>query len=165
MLENYSMNCVLTNNASRQKAECRFLRSLGGDSVGMSTIPEVVAAHHCAMQVLCLSLITNKVIMEGDEGRPVASHAEVLEAVAKRSVQMQELVKNIIKALAKEVLPNLPDLPTVDLSKARLQHKKKKMNEAFRDSRVSYETLFVGALLFAAGSMFSSFMRKGRPSS
>ena len=131
----------------------------------MSTIPEVVAAHHCNMQVLCLSLITNKVIMEGDEGRPVASHAEVLEAVAKRSVQMQSLVKNIIKALDKEVLPNLPDLPPVDLSQARIQHKKKKINEALRESKVSYETLAVGALLFMAGSMFTSMTKKTRASS
>ena len=103
--------------------------------------------------------------MEGDEGRPVASHAEVLEAVAKRSVQMQSLVKNIIKALDKEVLPNLPDLPPVDLSQARIQHKKKKINEALRESKVSYETLAVGALLFMAGSMFSSMTKKSRASS
>jgi len=34
----------------------------------MSTIPEIVAAHHCDMKTLCLSLVTNKVVMEGDEG-------------------------------------------------------------------------------------------------
>jgi purine-nucleoside phosphorylase len=45
---------------------CSFLKSLGGDAVGMSTVPEIVAAHHCNMQVLCLSLITNKVVMGGD---------------------------------------------------------------------------------------------------
>ena len=37
-------------------SECRFLRGLGGDAVGMSTVPEIVAAHHCNMQILCLSL-------------------------------------------------------------------------------------------------------------
>lgn len=42
------------------KAECRFLRSVGGDAVGMSTIPEVIAAKHCGMKILGLSLITNK---------------------------------------------------------------------------------------------------------
>ena len=42
------------------KAECRFLRSIGGDAVGMSTIPEVIAAKHCGMKILGLSLITNK---------------------------------------------------------------------------------------------------------
>ena len=97
------------------KAECRFLRSLGGDAVGMSTIPEVVSAHHCNMKTLCLSLITNKVIMTGDEGAPVASHAEVLEAVEKRSIEMQTLVKQIVATLRKEVLPKLPPLREVSL--------------------------------------------------
>jgi purine-nucleoside phosphorylase len=32
------------------KAECRFLKMLGGDTVGMSTVPEAVTAHHCNMQ-------------------------------------------------------------------------------------------------------------------
>jgi Phosphorylase superfamily len=83
--------------------------------VGMSTIPEVVAAHHCDMKVLCLSLITNKVIMEGHEG-PVASHQEVLEAVEKRSTQMQALVKQIVAVLKRKILPELSDLMTVDLT-------------------------------------------------
>ena len=83
--------------------------------VGMSTIPEVVAAHHCNMKILCLSLITNKVIMEGHEG-PVASHQEVLEAVGKRATQMQDLVKHIVKVLNRQILPDLPDLPSVDLT-------------------------------------------------
>ena len=33
-------------------AECRMIRSLGGDSVGMSTAPEVVVARHCGMKIL-----------------------------------------------------------------------------------------------------------------
>ena len=48
------------------KAECAMLRSMGADAVGMSTIPEVVAAHHAGMAVLCLSLITNKVVFAAD---------------------------------------------------------------------------------------------------
>jgi hypothetical protein len=139
---------------------------LGGDSVGMSTIPEVVAAHHCNMQVLCLSLITNKVIMEGDEGRPVASHAEVLEAVAKRSVQMQTLVKGIIKFLQKEVIPTLANLPAVNLNTARLQHQntiqEQKDEKNGYKGGISYETLFAGAVLFAAGSLVSGYLKKGR---
>ena len=83
--------------------------------VGMSTIPEVVAAHHCDMKILCLSLITNKVIMEGHEG-PVASHQEVLEAVGKRATQMQDLVKQIVQLLNRQILPDLPDLTPVDLT-------------------------------------------------
>jgi hypothetical protein len=62
------------------------------------------------MQTLCLSLITNKVVMEGDEGAPIATHAEVLEAVEKRSVQMQTLVRQIVATLRKEVLSKAPPL-------------------------------------------------------
>lgn len=105
--------CFVSGPMYESKAECRFLRSLGGDSVGMSTIPEVVAAHHCNMQVLCLSLITNKVVMQGDEGAPVASHAEVLEAVQQRSKQMQTLVTEIVKLCRDQVLNKLPPLKRV----------------------------------------------------
>jgi len=47
---------------------------LGGDAVGMSTVPEVVAAHHAGMAVLCLSLITNKVVMHDDPTMEHANH-------------------------------------------------------------------------------------------
>lgn len=53
--------------------------------------------------------------MIGDEGAPVATHAEVLEAVEKRSVQMQTLVKTIVAQIAKEILPKLPPLQKVSL--------------------------------------------------
>lgn len=41
--------------------EARFLRSIGVDTVGMSTVPEIIAAKHCGMKILGLSLVTNKV--------------------------------------------------------------------------------------------------------
>lgn len=77
--------------------------------------PEIVAAHHASLQTLCLSLITNQVVMTGDEGAPVASHAEVLEAVEKRSAQMQTLVKAIVAQIRQDVLPKLPPLKAVSL--------------------------------------------------
>ena len=40
-------------------AECRMIRSLGGDSVGMSTAPEVVVARHCGMKILGAQFIYN----------------------------------------------------------------------------------------------------------
>jgi purine-nucleoside phosphorylase len=165
-LKTHGTYCFVSGPMYESKAECRLLRTLGGDSVGMSTIPEVVAAHHCNMQVLCLSLITNKAIMEGDEGRPVASHAEVLEAVAKRSIQMQTLVKGIIKSLQKEVIPNLANLSAVNLNPARLQHQKTIQEQEDEKNGykggISYETLFAGAVLFAAGSLVSGYLKKGR---
>ena len=107
--------CFASGPMYESKAECRFMRSLGGDAVGMSTIPELTAAHHCGMKILCLSLITNKVIISGDEG-PAASHAEVLEAVEKRAIKMQSLAKTIVFYLNMEILPALPELPPVNLT-------------------------------------------------
>ena len=80
----------------------------------MSTIPEIVAAHHCDMKTLCLSLVTNKVVMEGDEGAAVANHAEVLEAGEKRSAQVQLLVQQIVAELQTSgYLDRLPQLKRV----------------------------------------------------
>jgi hypothetical protein len=53
--------------------------------------------------------------MDGDEGAPVASHAEVLEAVEKRSIQMQTLVKELVAQIKNEILPKLPPLRMVSL--------------------------------------------------
>eukprot|EP00558_Chaetoceros_sp_UNC1202_P010351 CAMPEP_0197247074 /NCGR_PEP_ID=MMETSP1429-20130617/26083_1 /TAXON_ID=49237 /ORGANISM="Chaetoceros sp., Strain UNC1202" /LENGTH=338 /DNA_ID=CAMNT_0042707891 /DNA_START=92 /DNA_END=1108 /DNA_ORIENTATION=+ len=111
--------CFVSGPMYESKAECKFLRGLGGDCVGMSTVPEIVAAHHSGMKVLCLSLITNKVVVKGDEGPP-ASHEEVLEAVRVRSQQIQELVKEIVTALhSSGVLADMPDLPPLNLSVQR----------------------------------------------
>ena len=81
-------------------------------------VPEILAAHHCGMKVICLSLITNKVIMTGDEGE-AASHEEVLKAVSVRTNQMQSIVGQIVSVLTKDdkaFLNMLPKLPEVSLS-------------------------------------------------
>jgi purine-nucleoside phosphorylase len=64
------------------KAEIRAFRMLGGDAVGMSTVPEVIIARHANMRVLGLSLITN---MSTGVTKNKLSHKEVLE-VGKQSV-------------------------------------------------------------------------------
>lgn len=136
---------------------------VSGDCVGMSTVPEVVAGHHCNMQVLCLSLVTNKVIMEGDEGQPVATHAEVLEAVGKRSVQMQKLVAHIVEKLDEGFLHNLEMLPPVNLDGARLEYQRQQtIEEEMKNGarRISFETLAAGAIMIAAGSFLSSYVRR-----
>lgn len=109
--------CFVTGPQYESRSECNFLRNaVGGDAVGMSTVPEILAAHHSGMKVICLSLITNKVIIKGDEGE-AASHKEVLEAVATRSSQIQKLVQQIVQNLGEKggFLQQLPDLPDVSL--------------------------------------------------
>jgi len=49
-------------------AEYRFLHAIGGDLVGMSTIPEVIVARHCGLRVLALSVVSNKCYPTEDLG-------------------------------------------------------------------------------------------------
>ncbi|KAL7753565.1 Purine nucleoside phosphorylase [Sorochytrium milnesiophthora] len=59
--------CFVSGPQYETRAECRLLRSLGGDTVGMSTVPEVVVARHSGVQVLGISLVTNKVVARREE--------------------------------------------------------------------------------------------------
>jgi len=103
--------CFASGPAYETRAECRFLRSIGGDSVGMSTVPEVIAAKHCGMRILGLSLVTNKVILENKKDTVAASHAEVLAAVEQSGKHVEAIVKVII---SKDVLgAYLETLPAV----------------------------------------------------
>jgi len=101
--------CFVAGPCYETKVECRFLRSIGGDSVGMSTVPEVIAAKHCGMKILGLSLITNKVVTTNDKNAVHASHAEVLAAVGASGLHVEAIVKNIItKSIIGEYLNALP---------------------------------------------------------
>jgi purine-nucleoside phosphorylase len=102
--------CFVSGPMYESKAECRYLRSVGGDAVGMSTIPEIAAAHHAGMKVLCLSVITNKVVIT--DGQEAANHEEVLAAVNQCSQQIQTLITDII-VNSNSYLQSLPDLPTI----------------------------------------------------
>lgn len=116
--------CFVSGPMFESKAECKFLRQMGGDCVGMSTVPEIVAAHHSGMAILCLSLITNLVITEDDShdekkvNRPHASHQEVLDTGRLRSQQIQNLVLEIVQNLHKVgyMDQDLKPLPEINLN-------------------------------------------------
>ncbi|TMC59921.1 MAG: purine-nucleoside phosphorylase [Chloroflexota bacterium] len=77
-------------------AELRFLRAVGTDAVGMSTVPEVIVARHAGMQVLGLSLITNTAT--GNETGEV-NHAEVLAAADAVRPRFAALVRGIVREI------------------------------------------------------------------
>jgi purine-nucleoside phosphorylase len=77
-------------------AELKFLRMIGTDAVGMSTVPEVVVARHAGMRVLGLSLITNAAT--GDETQEV-NHAEVLAAADAARPKFAALMRGIVRGI------------------------------------------------------------------
>jgi purine-nucleoside phosphorylase len=79
-------------------AEIRAMRIMGGDMVGMSTVPEVILASSLGMKVLGLSLITN--MAAGISPKPL-SHQEVIETSKAASPKFKALVKGIIKQLSR----------------------------------------------------------------
>ena len=77
-------------------AEVRMARILGGDAVGMSTVPEVIVARHCGMKVLGISCLTN--MAAGILNQPL-SHNEVIETTEKVKERFLLFVKEIVKDL------------------------------------------------------------------
>ncbi len=75
-------------------AEVRFARICGADAVGMSTVPEVIAASHMKMRVLGISCLTN--MASGILSEPL-NHLEVLETGKKVMKTFSALVKEIVK--------------------------------------------------------------------
>ncbi len=77
-------------------AEVRMLRAMGADAVGMSTVPEVIAARQRGLRVGCLSLITNRAA--GLAGEPL-SHEEVEREARTATVAIGNLVAAALPAL------------------------------------------------------------------
>jgi purine-nucleoside phosphorylase len=78
------------------KAELRFLRIIGTDAVGMSTVPEVIVAQHMGMRVLGLSLITNTAT--GEETEEV-KHTDVISVARTASPKFTALVREIVREI------------------------------------------------------------------
>lgn len=75
-------------------AELIMLRKLGGDAVGMSTVPEVIAARHAGLNVLGISCITDMAI--GEELEPL-THEQVVEVANRTKPIFMNLVQGILK--------------------------------------------------------------------
>lgn len=87
---------AMTGPSYETPAEIRFLRAIGADAVGMSTVPEVIVANHGGMKVLGVSCITN--MAAGVFNKPL-NHAEVVEIANQAASRFVKLVKKVIEDL------------------------------------------------------------------
>ncbi len=75
-------------------AEYEFFRIIGGDAVGMSTVPEVIVANHAGMSVFGVSVITD---LGGKDVTDVPTHEEVQKAAAAAQPKMMEIMRELIE--------------------------------------------------------------------
>ncbi len=81
-------------------AEIRYLRTIGADLVGMSTVLEVIAARHMGMKVLAISCVTNMAAGILDQ---IINHEEVLETGERVKGDFVALVRAVLPGMAKDV--------------------------------------------------------------
>jgi len=97
------------------RAEYRFLRAIGADAVGMSTVPEAIVAAHCKLRVLALSIITNICM---PDRLTAARHEDVMAAAAAAEPKVRRIVRDII---AEEVNPAHTSAPHANNGDASAQ--------------------------------------------
>ncbi|MFY8097881.1 MAG: purine-nucleoside phosphorylase [Flavobacterium sp.] len=74
-------------------AEYKYVKNVGADCVGMSTVPEVIVARHMDLDCFGISVITD---MGNEEEIEAVNHEEVLEAAKKAEPKVRSLIKNLI---------------------------------------------------------------------
>lgn len=88
--------CGLSGPSFEGPADLRFLRMVGTDSVGMSTVPEVIVARHGGLRVLGLSGISNKANLDGST---VTTHEEVIEAGKVITPKVEAIIRGVLRSL------------------------------------------------------------------
>ncbi len=97
-------------------AEIRMLRLLGADAVGMSTVPEILAARHMSMRCLGISLVCN---MAAGVTRQSLSHEEVIDASKQAAKQFERLILGILKEGSFTVVPAARPQPVASTQKKK----------------------------------------------
>ena len=87
----------LTGPSYESPADIRALRALGTDAVGMSTVPEAIAANHCGMRICGISCVTN---LAAGMSSGSLNHKEVQETADRTAADFQKLVTEVVKKLA-----------------------------------------------------------------
>ena len=88
--------CGLSGPSFEGPADLRFLRMVGADAVGMSTVPEVIVARHGGLRVLGFSGISNKANLDGST---VTTHEEVIEAGKVITPKIETIIRGILRSL------------------------------------------------------------------
>jgi purine-nucleoside phosphorylase len=96
-LLNEGVYAALSGPSYETPAEIRYLRAIGADLVGMSTVPEVIAARHMGIEVLSVSCVTN--MAAGILDQPLSS-AEVFETTERVKGEFVALLRAVIPAIA-----------------------------------------------------------------
>ena len=84
---------AVTGPCLETPAEYKYLRIIGADTVGMSTVPEVLVANHCNLPVIAISVITN---LAAGMNKTKLSHKETLENASLAENNILQLIKNFI---------------------------------------------------------------------
>jgi purine-nucleoside phosphorylase len=88
---------AMTGPSFETPAEIRFLRTIGADLAGMSTVPEVIAARHVGLEVLAIACVTN--LAAGITGETI-THQEVLETGKRVSAKLARLLRAVLPKIA-----------------------------------------------------------------
>ena len=88
--------CGLSGPSFESPADLRFLHMAGADAVGMSTVPEVIVAHHGGMRVLGFSGISNKANLDGST---ITTHEEVIEAGKIITPKVESIIRGVLRSL------------------------------------------------------------------
>ncbi len=86
----------LSGPSFESPADLRFLRLIGVDAVGMSTVPEVIVARHGGMRALGFSGISNKHTLDGST---VTTHDEVIEAGRTLTPKVEKIIRGVLRGI------------------------------------------------------------------